>query len=308
MEKNERFNSIVKQLESVKAFASLFEAKDQYQGALQVKSSSYEQLAALFAIEEEQARQLIEEVSTLGVDAVKEMSTDEKKQLLSKYVGEAFFEEMDEEFINNTANTVLELKVMMEELDESIVECEAEIAKVEEQIKETTQQYGDIYNLLKTNLEEVLQENHTEAVYDAARQQLNAMENSLTLEPVIELYKSIGVNNTKKEYRDRARREAMIKKFVAIMKRLNIKASLASFINKDVDEFINEENRCDKDLLLYAIMKYEAGKPFTSKKFLDGMFIIQLTINFYQLFTGVMDPNNKERFTESLNRLSALFR
>ena len=308
MEKNERFNSIVKQLESVKAFASLFEAKDQYQGALQVKSSSYEQLAALFAIEEEQARQLIEEVSTLGVDAVKEMSTDEKKQLLSKYVGEAFFEEMDEEFINNTANTVLELKVMMEELDESIVECEAEIAKVEEQIKETTQQYGDIYNLLKTNLEEVLQENHTEAVYDAARQQLNAMENSLTLEPVIELYKSIGVNNTKKEYRDRARREAMIKKFVAIMKRLNIKASLATFINKDVDEFINEENRCDKDLILYAIMKYEAGKPFTSKKFLDGMFIIQLTINFYQLFTGVMDPNNKERFTESLNRLSALFR
>ena len=308
MEKNERFNSIVKQLESVKAFASLFEAKDQYQGALQVKSSSYEQLAALFAIEEEQARQLIEEVSTLGVDAVKEMSTDEKKQLLSKYVGEAFFEEMDEEFINNTANTVLELKVMMEELDESIVECEAEIAKVEEQIKETTQQYGDIYNLLKTNLEEVLQENHTEAVYDAARQQLNAMENSLTLEPVIELYKSIGVNNTKKEYRDRARREAMIKKFVAIMKRLNIKASLASFINKDVDEFINEENRCDKDLLLYAIMKYEAGKPFTSKKFLDGMFIIQLTINFYQLFTGVMDPKNKERFIESLNKLSALFR
>ena len=308
MEKNERFNSIVKQLESVKAFASLFEAKDQYQGALQVKSSSYEQLAALFAIEEEQARQLIEEVSTLGVDAVKEMSTDEKKQLLSKYVGEAFFEEMDEEFINNTANTVLELKVMMEELDESIVECEAEIAKVEEQIKETTQQYGDIYNLLKTNLEEVLQENHTEAVYDAARQQLNAMENSLTLEPVIELYKSIGVNNTKKEYRDRARREAMIKKFVAIMKRLNIKASLASFINKDVDEFINEENRCDKDLILYAIMKYEAGKPFTSKKFLDGMFIIQLTINFYQLFTGVMDQKNKERFTESLNRLSAMFR
>ena len=308
MEKNERFNSIVKQLESVKAFASLFEAKDQYQGALQVKSSSYEQLAALFAIEEEQARQLIEEVSTLGVDAVKEMSTDEKKQLLSKYVGEAFFEEMDEEFINNTANTVLELKVMMEELDESIVECEAEIAKVEEQIKETTQQYGDIYNLLKTNLEEVLQENHTEAVYDAARQQLNAMENSLTLEPVIELYKSIGVNNTKKEYRDRARREAMIKKFVAIMKRLNIKASLASFINKDVDEFINEENRCDKDLILYAIMKYEAGKPFTSKKFLDGMFIIQLTINFYQLFTGVMDPKNKEIFTESLNRLSAMFR
>ena len=254
MEKNERFNSIVKQLESVKAFASLFEAKDQYQGALQVKSSSYEQLAALFAIEEEQARQLIEEVSTLGVDAVKEMSTDEKKQLLSKYVGEAFFEEMDEEFINNTANTVLELKVMMEELDESIVECEAEIAKVEEQIKETTQQYGDIYNLLKTNLEEVLQENHNEAVYDAARQQLNAMENSLTLEPVIELYNSIGVTNTKKEYRDRARREAMIKKFVAIMKRLNIKASLASFINKDVDEFINEENRCDKDLLLYAII------------------------------------------------------
>ena len=308
MEKNERFNSIVKQLESVKAFASLFEAKDQYQGALQVKSSSYEQLAALFAIEEEQARQLIEEVSTLGVDAVKEMSTDEKKQLLSKYVGEAFFEEMDEEFINNTANTVLELKVMMEELDESIVECEAEIAKVEEQIKETTQQYGDIYNLLKTNLEEVLQENHTEAVYDAARQQLNAMENSLTLEPVIELYKSIGVNNTKKEYRDRARREAMIKKFVAIMKRLNIKASLATFINKDVDEFINEENRCDKDLILYAIMKYEAGKPFTSKKFLDGMFIIQLTINFYQLFTGVMDQKNKERFTESLNRLSAMFR
>lgn len=308
MEKNERFNSIVKQLESVKAFASLFEAKDQYQGALQVKSSSYEQLAALFAIEEEQARQLIEEVSTLGVDAVKEMSTDEKKQLLSKYVGEAFFEEMDEEFINNTANTVLELKVMMEELDESIVECEAEIAKVEEQIKETTQQYGDIYNLLKTNLEEVLQENHTEAVYDAARQQLNAMENSLTLEPVIELYKSIGVNNTKKEYRDRARREAMIKKFVAIMKRLNIKASLATFINKDVDEFINEENRCDKDLILYAIMKYEAGKPFTSKKFLDGMFIIQLTINFYQLFTGVMDPKNKEIFTESLNRLSAMFR
>ena len=308
MEKNERFNSIVKQLESVKAFASLFEAKDQYQGALQVKSSSYEQLAALFAIEEEQARQLIEEVSTLGVDAVKEMSTDEKKQLLSKYVGEAFFEEMDEEFINNTANTVLELKVMMEELDESIVECEAEIAKVEEQIKETTQQYGDIYNLLKTNLEEVLQENHTEAVYDAARQQLNAMENSLTLEPVIELYKSIGVNNTKKEYRDRARREAMIKKFVAIMKRLNIKASLATFINKDVDEFINEENRCDKDLILYAIMKYEAGKPFTSKKFLDGMFIIQLTINFYQLFTGVMDPKNKERFIESLNKLSALFR
>ena len=308
MEKNERFNSIVKQLESVKAFASLFEAKDQYQGALQVKSSSYEQLAALFAIEEEQARQLIEEVSTLGVDAVKEMSTDEKKQLLSKYVGEAFFEEMDEEFINNTANTVLELKVMMEELDESIVECEAEIAKVEEQIKETTQQYGDIYNLLKTNLEEVLQENHTEAVYDAARQQLNAMENSLTLEPIIELYKSIGVNNTKKEYRDRARREAMIKKFVAIMKRLNIKASLATFINKDVDEFINEENRCDKDLILYAIMKYEAGKPFTSKKFLDGMFIIQLTINFYQLFTGVMDPKNKERFIESLNKLSALFR
>ena len=308
MEKNERFNSIVKQLESVKAFASLFEAKDQYQGALQVKSSSYEQLAALFAIEEEQARQLIEEVSTLGVDAVKEMSTDEKKQLLSKYVGEAFFEEMDEEFINNTANTVLELKVMMEELDESIVECEAEIAKVEEQIKETTQQYGDIYNLLKTNLEEVLQENHTEAVYDAARQQLNAMENSLTLEPVIELYKSIGVTNTKKEYRDRARREAMIKKFVAIMKRLNIKASLATFINKDVDEFINEENRCDKDLILYAIMKYEAGKPFTSKKFLDGMFIIQLTINFYQLFTGVMDPKNKEIFTESLNRLSAMFR
>ena len=308
MEKNERFNSIVKQLESVKAFASLFEAKDQYQGALQVKSSSYEQLAALFAIEEEQARQLIEEVSTLGVDAVKEMSTDEKKQLLSKYVGEAFFEEMDEEFINNTANTVLELKVMMEELDESIVECEAEIAKVEEQIKETTQQYGDIYNLLKTNLEEVLQENHTEAVYDAARQQLNAMENSLTLEPVIELYKNIGVNNTKKEYRDRARREAMIKKFVAIMKRLNIKASLATFINKDVDEFINEENRCDKDLILYAIMKYEAGKPFTSKKFLDGMFIIQLTINFYQLFTGVMDPKNKEIFTESLNRLSAMFR
>ena len=51
MEKNERFNSIVKQLESVKAFASLFEAKNQYQGALQVKSSSYEQLAALFAIE-----------------------------------------------------------------------------------------------------------------------------------------------------------------------------------------------------------------------------------------------------------------
>ena len=308
MEKNERFNSIVKQLESVKAFASLFEAKDQYQGALQVKSSSYEQLAALFAIEEEQARQLIEEVSTLGVDAVKEMSTDEKKQLLSKYVGEAFFEEMDEEFINNTANTVLELKVMMEELDESIVECEAEIAKVEEQIKETTQQYGDIYNLLKTNLEEVLQENHTEAVYDAARQQLNAMENSLTLEPVIELYNSIGVTNTKKEYRDRARREAMIKKFVAIMKRLNIKASLATFINKDVDEFINEENRCDKDLILYAIMKYEAGKPFTSKKFLDGMFIIQLTINFYQLFTGVMDPKNKEIFTESLNRLSAMFR
>ena len=308
MEKNERFNSIVKQLESVKAFASLFEAKDQYQGALQVKSSSYEQLAALFAIEEEQSRQLIEEVSTLGVDAVKEMSTDEKKQLLSKYVGEAFFEEMDEEFINNTANTVLELKVMMEELDESIVECEAEIAKVEEQIKETTQQYGDIYNLLKTNLEEVLQENHTEAVYDAARQQLNAMENSLTLESVIELYKSIGVNNTKKEYRDRARREAMIKKFVAIMKRLNIKASLATFINKDVDEFINEENRCDKDLILYAIMKYEAGKPFTSKKFLDGMFIIQLTINFYQLFTGVMDPKNKEIFTESLNRLSAMFR
>ena len=308
MEKNERFNSIVKQLESVKAFASLFEAKDQYQGALQVKSSSYEQLAALFAIEEEQARQLIEEVSTLGVDAVKEMSTDEKKQLLSKYVGEAFFEEMDEEFINNTANTVLELKVMMEELDESIVECEAEIAKVEEQIKETTQQYGDIYNLLKTNLEEVLQENHNEAVYDAARQQLNAMENSLTLEPVIELYNSIGVTNTKKEYRDRARREAMIKKFVAIMKRLNIKASLATFINKDVDEFINEENRCDKDLLLYAIMKYEAGKPFTSKKFLDGMFIIQLTINFYQLFTGVMDPKNKERFTESLNKLSAMFR
>lgn len=308
MEKNERFNSIVKQLESVKSFASLFEAKNQYQGALQVKSSSYGQLAALFAIEEEQAEKLVEEVSALGVDAVKEMPTDEKKQLLSKYVGEAFFEEMDEEFINTTTNTVIELKGMMDELDESIAECEAEIAKVEENIKETTQQYGDIYNLLKTNLEEVLQEKHSEAVYDAARQQLNAMENSLTLEPVIELYKNIGVNNTKKEYKDRIRREATIKKFVAVMKKLNIKASLASFINKGVDEFINEENRCDKDLLLYAIMKYEAGKSFTSKKFLDGMFMVQLTINFYQLFTGVMDPKNKERFIESLNELSAMFK
>ena len=43
-----------------------------------------------------------------------------------------------------TTNTVLELKGMLDELDESIAECEAEIAKVEENIKETTQSSIDI--------------------------------------------------------------------------------------------------------------------------------------------------------------------
>ena len=302
----ERFKTVNEQIDLVKALGMLYDSENDMKNQKQLRDEMVSTLASNIGLGDEQKGvELLEKLKAIGVDKLNECSEEELKNILKESGYVDLVEGLDPykflECIVDTINT-------LDELDKSIENYKTEMDNMRKELDSHQGGFADVNNLLLSNLNELLEEEHSKAVEIAIKEQISSIENAISLQPIIDLYNAIGGKNTRKEYMFADRRSPNLTKYNDTLRRLKIKSSLLKFIRSDVNQYLKEEyQELPKGFLIYAIMKYIGGRSFSSSRHDLGMFLTQLNINFYQLFTNTLSEENKAIFIDSLNKLASLF-
>lgn len=201
------------------------------------------------------------------------------------------------------------LKSMIEseqKLNDLISEYDVEIEKVNEELNTITQEYGqDIIRLMKDELvknpnfkDTKLGKTYTDIMY--------SFDRALDLKPVIDLAKTLDVENTKNDYK--FNRDKIYKQYLSVIKRLNVKHDMKQF-NTVQSKITDTKYDGYEHFLIFILMKYIAkrGQSLDFSKKVDGVFASQLCTNLYLLSSDVEDELIQGTFKNSCKELLEIY-
>lgn len=179
---------------------------------------------------------------------------------------------------------------------------------VEESIEEQAQ--GDVIKYLRDTITKLLniakENNNKESITKFETMQL-AFEDSFKLNRIFDLYKRIGVGNTKIESEKKA--GYIYNKYKDKMRQLELKNDLVYLSNLE-NKFLPEEYHDRNNLFVFIIMKYISKLSIVKglDKNNDIVFASQITTNLFLLFKNKLKDEDKELLLTNIKRVLDLFK
>lgn len=179
---------------------------------------------------------------------------------------------------------------------------------VEESIEEQAQ--GDVIKYLRDTITKLLniakENNNKESITKFETMQL-AFEDSFKLNRIFDLYKRIGVGNTKIESEKKA--GYIYNRYKDKMRQLELKNDLIYLSNLE-NKFLPEEYHDRNNLFVFIIMKYISKLSIVKglDKNNDIVFASQITTNLFLLFKNKLKDEDKELLLTNIKRVLDLFK
>lgn len=179
---------------------------------------------------------------------------------------------------------------------------------VEESIEEQAQ--GDVIKYLRDTINKLLniakENDNKESITKFETMQL-AFEDSFKLNRIFDLYKRIGVGNTKIESEKKA--GYIYNRYKDKMRQLELKNDLVYLSNLE-NKFLPEEYHDRNNLFVFIIMKYISKLSIVKglDKNNDIVFASQITTNLFLLFKNKLKDEDKELLLTNIKRVLDLFK
>lgn len=218
---------------------------------------------------------------------------------LKEYMQGVFeYMKSSDKFNTEIDDLVKEYDHIQEEMDRIVEET------IEEQAK------GDVINYLRETINKLLniakENDNIESIIKFETMQL-AFEDSFKLNRIIDLYKKIGVGNTKIESEKKA--GYIYNRYKDKMRQLKLKNDLVYLSNLE-EKFLPEEYHDRNNLFVFIIMKYISKLSVVNglDKNNDIVFASQITTNLFLLFKNKLKDDDKELLLTNIKRVLDLFK
>lgn len=209
------------------------------------------------------------------------------------------------EYMKSSDNFNTEVDELLKEYDHIQEEMDR---IVEESIEEQAQ--GDVIKYLRDTISKLLniakENNNKESITKFETMQL-AFEDSFKLNRIFDLYKRIGVGNTKIESEKKA--GYIYNRYKDKMRQLELKNDLVYLSNLE-NKFLPEEYHDRNNLFVFIIMKYISKLSIVKglDKNNDIVFASQITTNLFLLFKNKLKDEDKELLLTNIKRVLDLFK
>ena len=308
--KNEAMGELTEYINAITALCNLYQGRQLSNEMKNQRTTMVQQIEIiLHAKSDEMANEMMDEITKMTYEEAKAMTYEDLKEFVGKYTEDVLDIYDNETDLRHWIADVIETRLMLDEIDKEMAEMADTLNNLADEVQANILEKGDMIDIIR-KIAQIVYDDPKSSIEQkiAAKKQMNAVDDALTLEPVIKLYESIGVKNTKSDFGKRDRRDDVISKYKNTLKQLKLKVSLVPFINKDLETFMEPENVPEKNIILFAIMKYAAGQKTFGGMFDLGMFLTSLNVLLCEIFMDLAKPEVKEKFVEGLNTLGKMFK
>ena len=292
-ELDHKMNNLKKTKESIDSGRKKYLTDEEFEKILHDKLQTLTKDINDMSLEELRAFNKIDDEHTL----IEEPNMDD--DTLKEYM-QGIFEYMksSDKFNTDIDELLKEYDHIQEEMDRIVEET------IEEQAK------GDVINYLRETINKLLniakENDNKESITKFETMQL-AFEDSFKLNRIIDLYKKIGVGNTKIESEKKA--GYIYNRYKDKMRQLKLKNDLVYLSNLE-EKFLPEEYHDRNNLFVFIIMKYISKLSIVNglDKNNDIVFASQVTTNLFLLFKNKLKDDDKELLLTNIKRVLDLFK
>lgn len=271
-----------------------------------------------YLTDEEFEKILHEKIQTLTEDDVNNMTLEELKKFNKIDDNHTLIEEpnMEDETLKEYMRDVfLYMKSADKfntEIDDLLKEYDSIQEEMDKMLDDTIEEQanGDVIEYLRNTINKMLniaKENDNKVSIKKFETMKLAFEDSFKLNRIINLYKEIGVGNTKIEAEKKA--GYIYKRYKDKMRQLKLKNDLVYLSNLE-KTFLPEEYHDRNNLFVFIIMKYISKLSIVNglDKNNDIVFSSQITTNLFLLFKNKLKDEDKEVLLTNIQRVLDLFK
>lgn len=292
-ELDHKMNNLKKTKETIDSGRKKYLTDDEFEKILHDKLQTLTKDISDMSLEELREFNKIDDENTL----IEEPNMDD--DTLKEYMQGVF------EYMKSSDNFNTEVAELLKEYDHIQEEMDR---IVEESIEEQAQ--GDVIKYLRDTISKLLniakENNNKESITKFETMQL-AFEDSFKLNRIFDLYKRIGVGNTKIESEKKA--GYIYNRYKDKMRQLELKNDLIYLSNLE-NKFLPEEYHDRNNLFVFIIMKYISKLSIVKglDKNNDIVFASQITTNLFLLFKNKLKDEDKELLLTNIKRVLDLFK
>lgn len=292
-ELDHKINNIKKTKENIDIGRKKYLTDDEFEKILHDKLQNLTKNISNMSLEELKEFNKIDDENTL----IEEPNMDD--DTLKEYMQGVFeYMKSSDKFNTEVEGLLKEYDHIQEEMDRI----------VEESIEEQAQ--GDVIKYLRDNINKLLniakENDNKESITKFETMQL-AFDDSFKLNRIFDLYKRIGVGNTKIESEKKA--GYIYNRYKDKMRQLELKNDLVYLSNLE-NKFLPEEYHDRNNLFIFIIMKYISKLSIVKglDKNNDIVFASQITTNLFLLFKNKLKDEDKELLLTNIKRVLDLFK
>lgn len=292
-ELDHKVNNLKKTKENIDIGRKKYLTDDEFEKILHDKLQTLTKNISDMSLEELREFNKIDDENTL----IEEPNMDD--DTLKEYMQGVF------EYMKSSDNFNTEIDGLLKEYDH----IQEEMNRiVEESIEEQAQ--GDVIKYLRDTINKLLniakENNNKESITKFETMQL-AFDDSFKLNRIFDLYKRIGVGNTKIESEKKA--GYIYNRYKDKMRQLELKNDLVYLSNLE-NRFLPEEYHDRNNLFVFIIMKYISKLSIVKglDKNNDIVFASQITTNLFLLFKNKLKDEDKELLLTNIKRVLDLFK
>lgn len=292
-ELDHKINNIKKTKENIDIGRKKYLTDDEFEKILHDKLQNLTKNISDMSLEELREFNKIDDENTL----IEEPNMDD--DTLKEYMQGVF------EYMKSSDHFNTEVEGLLKEYDHIQEEMDR---IVEESIEEQAQ--GDVIKYLRDTITKLLniakENNNKDSITKFETMQL-AFEDSFKLNRIFDLYKRIGVGNTKIESEKKA--GYIYNRYKDKMRQLELKNDLVYLSNLE-NKFLPEEYHDRNNLFVFIIMKYISKLSIVKglDKNNDIVFASQITTNLFLLFKNKLKDEDKELLLTNIKRVLDLFK
>lgn len=292
-ELDHKMNNLKKTKENIDSGRKKYLTDEEFEKILHDKIQTLTKNISDMSLEELREFNKIDDENTL----IEEPNMDD--DTLKEYMQGVF------EYMKSSDNFNTEIDGLLKEYDH----IQEEMNRiVEESIEEQAQ--GDVIKYLRDTINKLLniakENDNKESITKFETMQL-AFEDSFKLNRIFDLYKRIGVGNTKIESEKKA--GYIYNRYKDKMRQLELKNDLIYLSNLE-NKFLPEEYHDRNNLFVFIIMKYISKLSIVKglDKNNDIVFASQITTNLFLLFKNKLKDEDKELLLTNIKRVLDLFK
>lgn len=292
-ELDHKMNNLKKTKENIDSGRKKYLTDDEFEKILHDKIQTLTKNISDMSLEELREFNKIDDENTL----IEEPNMDD--DTLKEYMQGVF------EYMKSSDNFNTEIDELLKEYNH----IQEEMNRiVEESIEEQAQ--GDVIKYLRDTINKLLniakENDNKESITKFETMQL-AFDDSFKLNRIFDLYKRIGVGNTKIESEKKA--GYIYNRYKDKMRQLELKNDLIYLSNLE-NKFLPEEYHDRNNLFVFIIMKYISKLSIVKglDKNNDIVFASQITTNLFLLFKNKLKDEDKELLLSNIKRVLDLFK